>query len=82
MIGVYTELTYEFPLGEVYRRGITLAMGGLTNVQAHWTDVLERVKDGRMDPTIIISHTLPLEEAVHGYDLFDRREAMKVVLKP
>lgn len=82
VIGVYTELTYEFPLGEVYRRGITLTMGGLTNVQAHWDRALEQVKDGRMDPTVIISHTLPLEDAIHGYDLFDRREAMKVVLKP
>jgi threonine dehydrogenase-like Zn-dependent dehydrogenase len=82
VIGVYTELTHEFPLGEVYRRGITVAMGGLTNVQGHWSKVLEQIKEGRIDPTVIISHTLPLEDAVHGYEMFDNKEAMKVVLKP
>jgi threonine dehydrogenase-like Zn-dependent dehydrogenase len=30
----------------------------------------------------IISHTLALEEAPAGYELFDRREATKVLLKP
>ena len=82
VIGVYTELTHEFPLGEVYRRGITVAMGGLTNVQGHWSKVLEQIKEGRIDPTVIISHTLPLEDAVRGYEMFENREAMKVVLKP
>jgi threonine dehydrogenase-like Zn-dependent dehydrogenase len=82
VIGVYTELSYDLPLGEVFRRGITLVMGGWCNVQAHWSDVLDHVKAGRIDPTVIISHTLPLEDAIHGYDMFERREAMKVVLKP
>lgn len=82
VIGVYTEFSYDFPLGEIYRRGITVAMGGLTNVQGHWTRVLEQVKAGNIDPTVIISHTLPLEEGVRGYEMFDNKEAMKVVLKP
>ncbi|HEX9711958.1 MAG TPA: alcohol dehydrogenase catalytic domain-containing protein [Actinomycetota bacterium] len=82
VIGVYTDLAYDFPLGEVWRRGITLVMGGTTNVQAHWDRSLELVERGEIDPTIIISHTLPLEEAIRGYELFDSREAMKVVLKP
>lgn len=82
VIGVYTELSYDFPLGEVFRRGITLVMGGWCNVQAHWGDVLEHVKAGRIDPTVIISHTLPLEDAVRGYEMFENKEAMKVVLKP
>ena len=82
VIGVYTELSYDLQLGEVFRRGITLVMGGWCNVQAHWGRVLEHVKEGRIDPTVIISHTLPLEEALHGYEMFEKREAMKVVLKP
>lgn len=82
VIGVYAELSYDFPLGEVWRRGITLVMGGTTNVQAHWDRTLELVRSGRIDPTVIISHTLGLEEAVRGYELFDSREAMKVLLKP
>jgi len=40
------------------------------------------VKDGTVDPTILITHRLPLEEAVEGYKLFEAHEALKVILKP
>lgn len=82
VIGVYTEFSYDFPLGEVWRRGITLIMGATCNVQAHWGHALDLVERGVVDPTVIITHTLPLEEAVKGYALFESREALKVVLKP
>lgn len=82
VIGVYTELSYDFPLGEVWRRGITLVMGGTSNIQAHWDRTLRLVAQGEIDPTVIISHTLPLEEALRGYELFESRQAMKVILKP
>lgn len=82
VIGVYSELSYDLPVGEVWRRGITIRMGGSCNVQGHWTRVLELVKQGKIDPTVIISHILPLEEGVRGYELFESREALKVVLKP
>lgn len=82
VIGVYSELGFDFPLGEIWRRGITIVMGGSCNVQGHWDRALALVKDGTIDPTAIITHTLPLEEAVKGYALFESREAMKVVLKP
>jgi threonine dehydrogenase-like Zn-dependent dehydrogenase len=43
---------------------------------------MEAVADGRIDPLPIISHTLPLDEAPKGYELFELREATKVLLKP
>ena len=82
VIGVYTEMSYDLPLGEVWRRGLRIEMGGSCNVQGHWGSVLDHVKAGAIDPTVIISHTLPLEDALHGYDMFEKREAMKVILKP
>jgi len=82
VIGVHSEMSYDYPLGEIWRRGITIVNGGSCNVQGHWSQVLEHVKEGRIDPTVIISHTLPLEDALHGYEMFARHEAMKVVLKP
>jgi len=81
VIGVYSELSYDFPLGEAWRRGLTIVMGGSCNVQKHWDRALDLVSTGAVDPTVIISHTLPLEEGVKGYELFGSREAMKVVLK-
>jgi threonine dehydrogenase-like Zn-dependent dehydrogenase len=82
VIGVHSEMSYDLPLGEVWRRGVTIVNGGSCNVQGHWSQVLEHVKQGRIDPTLIISHTLPLEDALHGYEMFSKREAMKVILKP
>ena len=43
---------------------------------------MTEVERGSLDPTPLISHRLALEEAPSGYDLFDRREATKVVLCP
>jgi threonine dehydrogenase-like Zn-dependent dehydrogenase len=82
VIGVYTELGYDFPLGEIWRRGITIVMGQLCNVQGNWDRALDLVKLGIVDPTAIITHTLSLEDGVKGYELFESREALKVVLKP
>ncbi|HJR19448.1 MAG TPA: alcohol dehydrogenase catalytic domain-containing protein [Actinomycetota bacterium] len=82
VIGVYTEMSYDLPLGEVWRRGLRIEMGGSCNVQGYWGKVLDQVKAGAIDPTVIISHTMPLDDALQGYEMFEKREAMKVILKP
>ncbi|MEV4211227.1 alcohol dehydrogenase catalytic domain-containing protein [Micromonospora sp. NPDC049662] len=45
-------------------------------------DVLALIRAGRIDPTVVISHRLPLTEVARAYELFERREATKVVLIP
>ena len=45
-------------------------------------EVLSLVRGGRIDPTRVISHRLPLDRAAEGYRLFDERLATKVVLTP
>lgn len=82
VVGVYVELEYPFPLGEAWRRNIKLTFSGVTPVPAVWEDALAAVRDGKVDPTVIISHTLSLEDAVKGYELFDQKLATKVILKP
>jgi threonine dehydrogenase-like Zn-dependent dehydrogenase len=82
VIGVHSDLSYDFPIGEVWRRGVTIVMGGTCNVQRYWDRALELVKVGTVDPTVLITHTLPLEEGVEGYRLFASHEALKVILKP
>jgi len=39
---------------------------------------------GEIDPTFIVTHRIPLSEAVHGYDVFknEKEDCLKVVLKP
>ncbi|MGH2811748.1 MAG: alcohol dehydrogenase catalytic domain-containing protein [Actinomycetota bacterium] len=82
VIGVYVELEYRFPLGEAWRKNIKITFSGVTPVPAYWEKALEAVRAGKVDPTIIISHTLPLDDGVKGYELFDTKQATKVVLKP
>jgi threonine dehydrogenase-like Zn-dependent dehydrogenase len=82
IVGMYVSETVEFQLGVAWTRALRFVFGGICPVHAWWEEALRAVADGKIDPLPIISHTLPLDEAPKGYDLFDRREATKVVLKP
>ena len=82
IVGVYGPERYDLPMGMVWVRGLDLRFAGMANVQGHWDEALDAVAGGDVDPTALISHTLPLDEAERGYELFESREAMKVVLVP
>jgi threonine dehydrogenase-like Zn-dependent dehydrogenase len=45
--------------------------------------LLEHIQNGDIDPTFIITHTLPLEQAPYGYEIFKnkRDNCEKVILK-
>jgi threonine dehydrogenase-like Zn-dependent dehydrogenase len=45
--------------------------------------LLERIRKGDIDPSFVITHTLPLSDAPKGYELFRKKEdgCIKVVLK-
>lgn len=81
VVGVYGRERYELPLGVAWVRGLDIRFTGMANVQRHWDDALLGVAKGALDPTILITHRMPLDEAEKGYDLFASREAMKVVLE-
>ncbi|HUB35633.1 MAG TPA: zinc-binding dehydrogenase, partial [Solirubrobacteraceae bacterium] len=71
----------EVPLGLAWLKGLTLRTG-LANVIAHVDRVLEMVSAGLLDPAPLVTHHMSLDEAPAAYDLYDRREALKVVLTP
>ena len=82
VVGVYAGETVEVQLGVYWARALELRFVGLCPVHAWWHRALAEVIAGTIDPTPLISHRLPLEDAPRGYELFDRREATKVVLIP
>ena len=82
VVGVYGAERYEIPMGVAWIRGIDLRFSGMANVHATWDDALGAIAAGELDPTLAITHRMPLEDAVEGYELFGSREAMKVVLEP
>lgn len=82
VLGMYTIESTELQLGMSWFRMLTLVFSGPTPIHAWWEGALETVREGKIDPIPIISHTLSLTDAPEGYELFDRREATKVILKP
>jgi threonine dehydrogenase-like Zn-dependent dehydrogenase len=51
-------------------------------VIGHVDRVLGMLDAGTLDPTPLVTHHLPLDEAPEAYAVYDRREALKIVLTP
>ena len=83
VIGVYGGLIDKFPMGAVVNRGLTIK-SGQCHVQRYMRPLLDRILNGEIDPTFIVTHKIPLSEAERGYDLFKNKkdDCLKVVLKP
>ncbi len=81
--GVYGMPYDNFPLGQIFDKGIKMRFGQSTP-QRDIDELLTWVQQRKVRLDDIISHTLPLEEAPHGYDIFCRKKdnCVKVVLKP
>jgi 2-desacetyl-2-hydroxyethyl bacteriochlorophyllide A dehydrogenase len=71
----------EVPLGLAWLKGVTLRLG-LANVIAHVDRVLAMVSAGLLDPAPLVTHHMSLDKAPEAYALYDRREALKIVLTP
>src|SRR5919108_94936 len=82
VVGMYVTESTELQLGVAWFRMLNIIFSGVCPIHAWWDGAMEAVAEGKIDPLPIISHTLPLEEAPKGYELFAAREATKVILKP
>jgi 2-desacetyl-2-hydroxyethyl bacteriochlorophyllide A dehydrogenase len=71
----------EMNLGLAWLKGLDLRLGQ-ANVIAHVDRVLALLESGKLDPTPLVTHHMKLDEAVEAYDIYDRREALKIVLMP
>jgi threonine dehydrogenase-like Zn-dependent dehydrogenase len=83
VIGTYGGFIDKFPVGAWMNRGLTLR-SGQCHVQRYMPTLLNHILEGDIDPTRVITHTLPLQEAPRGYDIFKNKKdnCEKVVLKP
>lgn len=81
--GVYGGFIDKFPIGAVMNRSITIKTGQ-THVQRYLQPLLQMIMDGKIDPSFIVSHKMPLEKAPEAYKMFKEHkdECIKVVLKP
>jgi len=78
-IGVHHAPDTPFDAGVAFARELTVrfVVGDPIAVRENLVPLLQA---GRIVPSKIISHRLSLDDAVRAYELFDRREASKVVL--
>ncbi|WP_221569061.1 zinc-dependent alcohol dehydrogenase [Alkalihalobacillus sp. TS-13] len=83
LTGVYGTEANNFPLGDFFSRNVSLKMGQAPVIHL-MPKLYEMIEDKTFDPTDIITHKIPLEDAAKGYDIFDKKEDenIKVVLQP
>ncbi|MGY1915566.1 zinc-dependent alcohol dehydrogenase [Blastococcus sp. SYSU DS0973] len=83
IVGVYGGLMDKFPIGSLMNRSLTVKTGQ-THVQRYLKPLYERIRNGEIDPSFVVSHTLPLAQAPEAYRMFRDKEdrSNKVVLKP
>jgi 2-desacetyl-2-hydroxyethyl bacteriochlorophyllide A dehydrogenase len=79
-IGVYAE-PCQVHMGLVWIKALTLKSGH-ANVIGHVDRVLGMLARGTLDPTPLITHHLGLDDAPDAYEIYARREALKIVLTP
>ncbi len=84
VIGVYGGMADPLPMLTLFDKQVQLRMGQ-ANVKKYVDDIMPLLDDS--DPLGVdtfASHVLPLEEAPHAYDIFQKKQdgAVKVVLKP
>ncbi|GBF89541.1 zinc-type alcohol dehydrogenase [Raphidocelis subcapitata] len=84
IVGAYAGWTNAFMIGAFMEKQLTMR-GGQTPVQKYWGALLEKVRSGALNPALVVTHTLPLEEAPAGYEMFNAKRpedgCIKVVLK-
>jgi threonine dehydrogenase-like Zn-dependent dehydrogenase len=81
VVGAHFEPDFPLDNGLMFERELTLRFS-IGDPTADGQLLLEKIADGELDPTSIITHRMPLTEAAEAYRLFDAREATKVVLTP
>jgi S-(hydroxymethyl)glutathione dehydrogenase/alcohol dehydrogenase len=83
LTGVYGSKYNMFPLGNLFERNINLKMGQAPVVH-YMPKLFDMITSGEFDPTEIVSHKMPLENAAEAYKIFNDHEdeCVKVILKP
>ncbi len=81
--GVYTGFVDKMPMGAFMNKGLTMKTGQ-THVHRYFQPLIERIQNGEIDPSYIITHRMKIEDAPHAYEIFKHKKdnCIKVVLKP
>lgn len=83
MPGVYGGLSDKIPMGALMNKGLTIKTGQ-THVHRFVPELLELIRSGKIDPSFVVTHRVPLTQAPDAYTMFrEKRDGcIKVVLDP
>lgn len=83
LTGGYGARYNAFPLGDIFNRNVDVKTGQAP-VIPYMPYLYSLVADNKVDPSDIITHRLPLDQAKRGYEVFDTKTdgCIKVILKP
>jgi glutathione-independent formaldehyde dehydrogenase len=70
-------------IGKLFEKGLRMGTGQ-ANVKRYNRQLRNMINEGRANPSFVVSHELPLDEAPSAYQKFDKRVDgyTKVILKP
>lgn len=83
MPGVYVGFLDKVPMGAFMNKGLTLKTGQ-THTHRYMAPLMQKIVDGAIDPSFVITHKLPLTDAPEAYKTFRDKEdgCIKVFLRP
>lgn len=83
IMGVYGGFVDKVPLGAAFNKGLTFKMGQMHG-QKYMPMLVDRVMNGEVDPSVVFTHHMPLDEAKQAYEMFKHKEdnCVKILLKP
>lgn len=81
--GIYGGRYNAFPFGDIINRNINIRTGQAP-VIPYMPKLYNLIAENKIDPSDIVTHKLPLNEASHGYEVFDTKteDCIKVILRP
>jgi len=83
IVGVYGGFLDKIPMGSAINRGLTFRMAQ-TPVQRYLPLLMQRIEQGEIDPSFVITHRARLEDGPELYKKFREKKdgCIKVVMKP
>jgi alcohol dehydrogenase len=81
-VGLFWE-SFPMNMTDFFLRNLTLR-GGVAPARTYIPILMPLVEGGKLDPTLVITHRLGLDQVSKGYELMDQRKegAIKVVFSP
>ncbi|WP_280425168.1 zinc-dependent alcohol dehydrogenase [Nocardia carnea] len=82
VLGIYG-LTDKFPMGVLTNKSLTIRTAQ-QHGQRYMPRMFDYIQQGDLDPSYLITHDMPLEDAVRGYELFKTKEqgCIRAVFRP